>query len=43
MQKSYEELKVFDKEWQCKECGEKHNRDYNAAKNIKDLGIPLIS
>jgi len=38
-----EELKVFDKEWECKECGEKHNRDYNAAKNIKNLGIPLIS
>jgi transposase len=30
-----EELKVFDKELQCKICGKKHYRAYNVAKNIK--------
>ena len=34
-----EELKVFEKEWTCKFCGIKHNRDYNASKNIQKLGL----
>ena len=29
------ELKLSDREWTCKSCGEMHNRDYLAANNIK--------
>jgi len=33
-----QELKLSDREWICKECGVLHDRDYNAAKNIKRVG-----
>jgi putative transposase len=31
-------LKLSDRQWICKECGVLHDRDHNAAKNIKRVG-----
>ena len=31
-----------NKEWKCEYCGIKHNRDYNASKNIENLGLELF-
>ena len=36
------ELQLSDREWVCKECGSLIDRDYNAAKNIRDEGIKLL-
>lgn len=36
-------LKLSDRQWVCPDCGEIIERDYNAALNIKDEGIRLIS
>lgn len=33
------ELTLKDRNWQCNICGEKHDRDINAAKNIKAAGL----
>jgi putative transposase len=35
----YQELRREEKSWICKDCGKEHDRDINAAKNIKDFGI----
>lgn len=32
------ELKLSDREWACSDCGEIHDRDINASKNIKSFG-----
>lgn len=37
------ELQLSDREWTCKSCGSFLDRDYNAAKNIKDEGIRLVA
>lgn len=35
----YQELGREEKSWKCKDCGEEHDRDINAAKNIRNFGI----
>lgn len=35
-------LKLSDRKWTCPECGTKHDRDINAAKNLKNYGIKII-
>jgi putative transposase len=36
-----QELKLSDRTWICKSCGIVHDRDYNAAKNIRRVGQTL--
>ena len=36
-----QELELSDRQWVCKSCGVLHDRDYNAAKNIRRVGQTL--
>ena len=36
-----QELKLSDRQWICQSCGVLHDRDYNAAKNIRRVGQTL--
>ena len=38
----YKELKLSERSWTCKECGIAHDRDFNAATNIKREGFRLL-
>lgn len=35
----YHELKLGEREWKCKKCNTIHDRDNNAAKNVKDFAL----
>ena len=37
-----EELTLSDREWICPNCGAEHDRDVNAARNIKIIGLQSI-
>lgn len=36
------DLHLTDREWICKKCGSVIDRDYNAAKNVRDEGIRML-
>jgi len=38
-----QDLTLADREWTCEACGSTHDRDLNAAKNIKQMGLKQYS
>lgn len=40
---NYSELTLRDREWVCPNCGSVIDRDYNAALNISDEGMRILS
>ena len=38
----YQDLQLFEREWTCEVCHAKHQRDDNAAKNIRIEGIRML-
>ena len=38
----YQNLKLSEREWTCPSCKTKHDRDYNASKNIEREGLRII-
>lgn len=38
----YKGLKLSDRSWTCPDCGMVHDRDYNAACNIKEFGLKAL-
>jgi len=37
------DLTLSVREWECTSCGEKHDRDFNASKNILKQGLKILS
>jgi putative transposase len=37
-----QELSLSDRYWTCPACGVRHDRDHNAAKNVRDEGIRIL-
>ncbi len=37
------ELSLDVRSWQCRECGKHHDRDINAAANIRDEGLRILA
>jgi putative transposase len=37
------DLELRDRKWECPQCHTKHNRDYNASINIKEVGLTLLA
>ena len=38
----YKRLKLSERSWTCPECGTRHDRDFNAACNIKEFGLKAL-
>jgi putative transposase len=38
----HQELSLSDRYWTCPACGIRHDRDHNAAKNVRDEGIRIL-
>lgn len=38
----YKGLKLSERSWTCPECGTRHDRDFNAACNIKEFGLKAL-
>lgn len=38
----YKELKLSERSWTCPVCGANHDRDLNAARNIKEFGLQAL-
>lgn len=36
-------LSLDIRSWQCPKCGENHDRDINAAQNIRDEGLRILT
>lgn len=36
-------LQLSDREWTCPECGSRHDRDYNAACNLRDYFLKILN
>ena len=38
----YKGLRLSERSWTCQECGTRHDRDFNAAHNIKEFGLKAL-